>query len=522
MTQTQRYNLILLFGVLIVLGLSGIHQVLDYPPMSIHAWRQADCLSLSKNYSENLNFFEPSIHNYISDEGKSGKTAGEFPILYYFVGFIWSIFGESIFFYRALGLFVYLIGIFYLKKALFKLSQSHFWSVAVTLLFFCSPVLLYYSISFLPNVYALSLVFIAWYHSLSYLRKESGNHMVSLFIFFLLAGLLKITALISLIALCVGLCADALLKKRFPKPYFKLVGASLLVFMIVAGYYRWVDYYNGIHGGEYTYNSIWPIWDMETERLRKAIEVGKELIYVQLLNRTSWSVLWITFLLLLLNWRKKPALLIGLVALFFGAILYYMLWFNAFFESHDYYSVNLMIFPISVMGVALYFLRDNPYLKIKPVKTGAVIFVLYNVLFVATNLRVRFQDQLFNDRVTQRFFMSAYEMRFWEGMEYMTNKSSHLMNMREYNRSIGIEPNDLIVYIGDPSFNVSLYLLDQKGWTSFYLNGTKTSEGIQDKIDLGAKYLFIYRKHEMDHAFLLPFLNHKLGEFEGTEVYYID
>jgi hypothetical protein len=72
-------------------------------PSSVHQWRQAACLSLADNYYEgNWNLFEPSMHIQFSDNGTSGKSAGEFPLLYYIVAILWKIFGKHEFIFRLL------------------------------------------------------------------------------------------------------------------------------------------------------------------------------------------------------------------------------------------------------------------------------------------------------------------------------------------------------------------------------------------------------------------------------------
>src|SRR5690554_7009792 len=84
----RKYGLLVLILFTMSLGYQ-YHKVLFLKPQSIHQWRQADCLSITKNYEESLNFFQAEIHNFISDGESSGKTAGEFPALYYFMGVLW-------------------------------------------------------------------------------------------------------------------------------------------------------------------------------------------------------------------------------------------------------------------------------------------------------------------------------------------------------------------------------------------------------------------------------------------------
>ena len=60
--------------------------VLDQPPLSNHLWRQTDCISLTQNYANGNSLLEPELHIQLADDNTSGKTAGEFPIIYYIIG----------------------------------------------------------------------------------------------------------------------------------------------------------------------------------------------------------------------------------------------------------------------------------------------------------------------------------------------------------------------------------------------------------------------------------------------------
>jgi hypothetical protein len=65
-------------------------------PQSVHIWRQTNGLSITQMYYQhNLNFFQPEIQNQMGDGGISGKSAGEFPVIYFAVAKIWQIFGKS-------------------------------------------------------------------------------------------------------------------------------------------------------------------------------------------------------------------------------------------------------------------------------------------------------------------------------------------------------------------------------------------------------------------------------------------
>ena len=94
------------FVLIAVLAIIYYDSLLDKGPLNTHLWRQTDCLSMTKNYADGAPFFEPEMHVLYADNETSGKSAGEFPILYYTVGSIWKVTGESFMVYRVFYLLI--------------------------------------------------------------------------------------------------------------------------------------------------------------------------------------------------------------------------------------------------------------------------------------------------------------------------------------------------------------------------------------------------------------------------------
>ena len=90
-------NFLVLFLGISILFYSSI---MNEGPLNTHIWRQADCLSITKKYYDGAPFLEPQMHLLFGDEKTSGRSAGEFPILYYSVAQIWKVFGVSYFAFR--------------------------------------------------------------------------------------------------------------------------------------------------------------------------------------------------------------------------------------------------------------------------------------------------------------------------------------------------------------------------------------------------------------------------------------
>jgi hypothetical protein len=71
--------------------LSGSHRMIDDGPRSVHAWRQADCASYAKNYFQNQQpFLQPQV---FTQTGTNGYTVSEFPVIYFFTGKLYHVFG---------------------------------------------------------------------------------------------------------------------------------------------------------------------------------------------------------------------------------------------------------------------------------------------------------------------------------------------------------------------------------------------------------------------------------------------
>ena len=68
-------------------------------PQSVHQWRQCDCLSQSLNYyQDNNSFWQPQM-NYLGKDD-TGKTASDFPLLYFSAAKLWKLFGYHEYIYR--------------------------------------------------------------------------------------------------------------------------------------------------------------------------------------------------------------------------------------------------------------------------------------------------------------------------------------------------------------------------------------------------------------------------------------
>ncbi len=507
--------LVFILALMAVSYLYQYHEIVFYQPQSIHKWRQSDCASLALNYYQGgMHFFHPETHNLTSDKGTSGAAfTSEVPFLYYGVALLYQLFGPHDFIYRILNTLIFLLGLFYFYQLLRYLVHDFFWSVVIPLLFFTSPVLVYYGNNFLTNSTELSLSIIGWYYFVRFMFERKNKwFFISCGIFFLAASM-KITAFFSLFALgAVGLLELFHVKqfgkegKLFNKPILYLTVMAAAAFLVGS----WVVYahiQNSLHGCYYFSTTTFPIWSLSKEEISK--------VFTQV--RLNWSAQYyhlsmklflagcLVFLVLkkahVPSFIKYILAIIGVEALLFILLQYWT------FADHDYYTIGMFIIPFLILISTLYVLKStlpswfySNYLKI------TVFFLLVFNLWYAQNETHKRYHSFINDK---EIYQDIY-------------------TIQPYLRQIGIQADDTVISIPDYS-HTTLYLMNQKGWTEYIDNNFNKGErtyynqdslGIQKSIDKGAKYLIVNGIEELyNKTYLQPFCYCLKGRYKNVLIF---
>jgi 4-amino-4-deoxy-L-arabinose transferase-like glycosyltransferase len=531
MSLFNKNNILFIASLFLLFFIYGFDHILWLRPQSMHQWRQADCLQIVHNYlTDSWNFFSPSIHNYFSDGETSGKTMGEFPIIYYFVAILWKAFGEHEFIFRIVNLIIFFTGIFALYKLLKNLLNSVFWSFTLSLFLFTSPILIFYSNNFLTNVPAFSFVLIGWFYFYKFYQTQHRKWLYITILFFTLGGLLKMTAYISFIVIGCFYLIDvykSLAKKK--QKLFPNIKNAFLPFLISAlivfAWYSYAAYFTGVHGGKYTFNGLWPIWEMQEGQFKNIKKFIREILIHQVFNRYSLMVIVLFFILLVLDFKKlNKFILVTLFLLIFGVSAFVLLWFQAL-EAHDYYVINLIILPFFVLVAFFWHLRAH-YPKAYQstiLKTSFLLFLIFNIVYARNNIRMRYWGHFNYNNKLAIYLCDKPEIDFW----WWTGSQNYfeaLNDIESYNRSIGIEESDLVVFIPDQGFATSLYLMNQKGWTSGF--GIENYPDVAPDIKLKNKiehknlnYLFVGDSLALEKEYLKPFLSTPIGNYKGINIY---
>jgi len=327
MIKTLKYHLVALVILQVALCfLYGYHKVYDKRPFSIHQWRQTDCASFTKNYyEEGMHFLQPEIH---WQGNMAGKTVSEFPLINYTVACLWNVFGEHEYLYRFTVLTIYSIALLFLFAMVYSTSGSLIYSYFATGIITTSPVLAYYSFSFLADVPALSFAVISLSLFFIFLKSKNQKQFIFSVLFATLAVLLKassatvlgIIGIISIAGLSGFSEKLSVQGKLFTGKLIPLM-SFLVSGIIICGWYYFAYSYNNENSNGVFLMETLPIWKMDD----KVIETSRLLYSDQLamcFNKGVWFSITVVTGWLLLNISRlkgflKISLVLSLLSFFF-------------------------------------------------------------------------------------------------------------------------------------------------------------------------------------------------------------
>ncbi len=475
--------------------LYGYHKTYHKRPFSIHQWRQTDCVSFTKNYyEEGMHFMQPKIHWQGTIEG---KTISEFPLMNYTVAVLWKVFGEHEYIYRFTELILYLIAMLFLFVMIYTTSTSLLYSYFATSLITTSPLLAYYSFSFLADVPALSFAIISLSLFFIFLQTKKQNLFIFSVLIGTLAALLKassvsvllIIGIISLVNLIQFPQKIAIKEKLFSRKFLPII-TFIISLVIIYTWYHFAFIYNHKNSNGVFLMETLPIWKMND----KVIETARLLYSVQLATYFNKGVLMALFCVciwLFLNLKSLPSYL--KIAFIISAVsfLAFILLFFQVFNVHDYYLISTMIFPVVILVCFGNYLKSISFnfMNKKIVAFVLVIFSI-NAVYCASVIRLR---NISNDTLCKYYpFITNEEKNFSDWFHYdYDQKLAAFETITPYLRSIGLKRTDKVISIPDPSFNITLYLMDQKGFTATAQSLNADSTKIHEYIRSGAQYLVV-------------------------------
>lgn len=476
----------------------GFIDKLNTPPNCMHQWAQADRASIARNYAEeDMNFFLPRVNNYTN---KSGITGVEFPIVQYLAAICYQAFGFNEFWYRFIMLLIVSTGVFFAFKTALPFVGNKTWiAFCITLIWYCSPTLVFYTPNFIPDAASLGLCLSSWYFFFRYIKTEKWFYLLFIFIFLTLSSLIKITSLIGSVSM-IAICTLSLIQTRIyniSRPAsFKLATTVVLSMVITYQWYSYATWLNNTYGAE--------IFMLRLNPINNLSELSKDFDWV--LRRwgsdyySYFSLMTGIWLLLfcLFNYKTVNKLLLTLTLLYIVGSSAFMVLMMKQFLNHDYYIIALLptSFFLLLTFVELFYRVHQNYIQVYRKQLMAALMVITASSFFYAQVTIN-----------TRYAHKAGEIINPEQLE----------GMEAYLRSIGISRTDRVVSLYDESPNISLYFLNVKGVT-FNPRSIKDSTVVRSQ-SKDMDYL-ITNGNSVDLQYLRS--TTKMGEKNGFTIYKFD
>lgn len=452
-------------GILFLLNFYS--ETLFYRPGSVHQWRQADCLSITKNYyEEGMHFWQPKIH---SNKAPKNKAVSEFPLIQYTVALLWKVFGEHEFIYRLLEYLLYLLAVFLMFNTMLRFFNLKLPAFFLSSLVLTSPLLTYYSFNFLSDVPALSFCIMAFCFLFWFYKTRSTAYFYLALALATLAVLLKASALMALVCAGFFYVTDLLgLGRRlgtgrlFANKWLPLAGILLSIYLVDA-WYGFALEYNTFNNGFFLL-TIRPIWDMPEDMIYDNLRQLFNTFLPTFLNRPMLSLFFCMVIYVFVYFKTLDPFLRYSFLMTLGFFIGYLLVFFKVFNVHDYYLLNLFILPVITFFCVLDIACKKVTVLPAYVKVLLPLLFVFNAFHAAAHYRLRTIE---DDKMSVWYpFISNDEKSMAKYIMWdYHNHMHHLEDLRPSLRQLGLNRGDSVICLIDEAPNVALYFMDQKGYS---------------------------------------------------------
>ena len=315
-------------------------------PYGFHDWAQSDRLALALGfYDYNFDFFHPRTLSLITVDSVTGV---ELPLQAYLAGLLGLLVGRSniTVAFRCLDLAMMVTGFYFLFRLLFESTGRFVAGLVPAAFLLASPVFIYYSGTYTPDPFSVSLLAVAtYYYWRFYYRDQQFRHLVVATLLSGLAMLVKLSSGVyfigfSAVLLMLSYFWPALLNLRQ-----KITFLSLLVSIVLAllGYVLYHHYLQEAYGTGLFLAKALPIQSFrEHEQIWEKMRLGWATEYF---TPTGYTMLKVSGVVVVayavLRWRQAPAYLpvaVLLVVCALGSLGLYIL-LGSQIPVHDYYIV---------------------------------------------------------------------------------------------------------------------------------------------------------------------------------------
>lgn len=427
----------------------GIYKYIEKRPCAIHSSAMCQRASVALNYYENdMDFFKPMVQK---DAVGDGITGLEFPIVYYSGAIMYKLFGFHEIYLRIISLLIVTLGLVFFNLLVIRFIKNYILSIAIVCAVICSPVLLYYSPSFMPDAPSFALVMSSWFFFFKYLKSNQTKHLNWFLFFATMAALIKSIALIGFVAIICLLILDYLKFYRNKQQVYIFQNRKKILYRVIAGIvivFAWY-YYASWLSTAYHYEtfSLSPVIVSDMETAKKVLEVVQNLWVFQYYPYETYVFLCAIMLILIVGYKLVNRFLFSITLLYvLGCSCYIYLFFNQFMW-HDYYIIAVLpcVFFLFLTFTDLINTISEKYFSI----TKLVFFI---VLFFNVKECLVWTNKIYGERY------SDYTINFFGNYRPYEDLEPKL-------RSLGIKRTDKALFAFDISFCNELYLSNQLGYS---------------------------------------------------------
>jgi hypothetical protein len=496
-------------------------------PYGKHQWRQCDAYSMALNYfHEDLEFFRPEMHFQHGNGTGSGAAVGEFTATYWLNAKAWKIFGLQPFTMRWTHMFLWLLGcwaLFALGRNLFGPMRSAF----ATTFVLASPLVVFYAPSYLVNVSAMGMVFVGWWASWRILKGKRTHFFLEVILFtaLSLSVLLRPTMVLGWLPIAVWAFAGGRTLSWLPR-----LAAPLALGIV---WVLWSKAVNFDAGSLYFLTSVRPLWGAEEigsvwQSFREDVLPEWYHLYVRV---SMFAALVAVFCLKRNNTSEPDSLQLPrterngvcltqlILLMVLGLSVYFVLWFENL-DVHDYYLIEFQL----LTPLVIWWLMDRlSHIRLQKPRFHLVIWgVLIATLsfqLLESHLRTRMK-YVAPTGLLSELILTQRDRDIWSWFHWdQENRFAKFGELQKQMRAYGIRREDRIVSVPDPSPNITLALLDQKGFTDLYDDNMKGDERIRFYVDKGASYLVCNSSEWIKERAGSPWLTHPIIAIDNLVVF---
>lgn len=471
--QFVKNKRILLFFVGLFILQVALHlSLFDKDLSGHHLWRQSQTqINIQNFYRHDFNILNPRTNSF--NGGKDNIQRMEFPIMQWLIACNYKIFGEHIAVTRiCMFLFGFMgsIGAFYLFLALFRDART---AMCGAFAFSFSPVLYFYMMNPLPDVFAFStgMCFLALFYR--YYREKKNKYLIWSAFFFCLSVLAKLPyIMLGIIPFTWMIQLFISKESEYRKHISRIINYYIIALIPAALWYGWVivswgttTIVGGIINNPITKDKFFSILSYHLFTMWPQDLIG----YVSLIP-------FCIGLVSLVRLKKHTPVFWHWIAYSLVILSYFLYEFTLIDIVHDYYMMPYIILFFVVVAFGFHRILNG----------GLNLSVLLLVILIAIPL---------STWATTRNWWSVEESYFDET----------LLTQRDKLRKL-VPDDEKVIMLNDKSNYMFSYLIDKQG--HIFDNDYLPAPWIEDMIKrFGVHYMFSTSRKVDTSAEVKPLLD---------------